>query len=81
MASDLEIAVANRFPPHQHARALESLAQYGLEPYEREIDRVRRVIVQTAAGSIERLERLVVTAKRDYRDVLIGDRGAKEPWP
>ena len=73
--TDLESAVARLLPTAEYETAMALLYSYGVEPYEREVQRVRRVIVQTCRGSMDRLRKFVVVAKRDYRDVLIGDRG------
>jgi len=46
------------------------LDAYGTEPYERGRDRVQLAIIKLSGGKRDRLEALVQTAKRDYRDVL-----------
>ena len=73
--TDLELAVARLLPATEYEAAMALLHTYGAEPYEREVQRVRRVIVQTCHGSADKLRKLVAVAKGDYRDVLIGDRG------
>jgi hypothetical protein len=52
------------------ARVLELLDSYGVEPYERERERVRLDILKLSAGSEEKVREYVAVAKRDYRDVL-----------
>ena len=49
---------------------LELLDGYGIEPYERERERVQLAILRLSEGSEEKLRELVAVAKRDYRDVL-----------
>ncbi len=50
--------------------ANELLQQYGLEPHERERERVQLAIVELSAGDIEKLRYFVTVAKTDYRDIL-----------
>jgi hypothetical protein len=62
---------------HEEARAL--IATYGERTFEREVSRVRRVLLQSCDGSLDRLQKLVAMAKVDYRDVLIRDPGPGTP--
>lgn len=52
------------------AEALALVDQYGTEPHEREVDRVRRSILELSDGKKTRLPYFVQCAKIDYRDVL-----------
>jgi len=52
------------------ARVLELLDSYGVDPHERERERVQLDIVKLSAGSEEKVREYVAVAKRDYRDVL-----------
>jgi hypothetical protein len=52
------------------ARVLELLDSYGVEPYERERERVQVAILKLSAGSEAKVREYVAVAKRDYRDVL-----------
>jgi len=52
------------------AGVLELLDSYGVEPYERERERVQVAILKLSAGSEEKVREYVAVAKRDYRDVL-----------
>lgn len=52
------------------ARVLELLDSYGVEPDERERERVRLDILKLSGGSEEKVREYVAVAKRDYRDVL-----------
>ena len=51
-------------------RVIAILNQYGTEPYEKEIVRVRLDILKLAGNSIEEVEKWVDIAKKDYRDIL-----------
>ena len=52
------------------AGVLELLDSYGVEPYERERERVQVAILKLSAGSEEKVREYLAVAKRDYRDVL-----------
>jgi hypothetical protein len=52
------------------ARVLELLDSYGVEPYERERERVQVAILKLSAGSEAKVREYGAVAKRDYRDVL-----------
>jgi hypothetical protein len=71
----LEDHVALLSQPWERAAVLELLLSYGGLPHEREVDRVCWVILERSNHSIERVRSMVATAKKDYRDVLIGDPG------
>lgn len=68
--SDVLAAIKARFPEGEAAAIIDLLDRYGTEPYEREKERVQLAIVELSAGSQERLQSLVQSAKLDYRDVL-----------
>jgi len=51
-------------------RVIAILNQYGAEPYEKEIVRVRLDILKLSGNSIEDVQRWVDIAKKDYRDIL-----------
>ncbi|HEY2625462.1 MAG TPA: hypothetical protein VGI41_01790 [Candidatus Udaeobacter sp.] len=51
-------------------RVLERLDSYGVEPDERERERVQVAILKLSGGSEEKVREYVAVAKRDYRDVL-----------
>jgi hypothetical protein len=51
-------------------RVLELLDSYGVEPDERERERVQLDILKLSGGSEEKVREYVAAAKRDYRDVL-----------
>jgi hypothetical protein len=53
------------------AAAWQALQQYGQEPHEREVDRVRLAILRLTEARPEDFAMLVAAAKRDYRDVLM----------
>jgi len=51
-------------------RILELLDSYGVDPHERERERVQLDLVKLSAGSEAKMREYVAVAKRDYRDVL-----------
>ena len=51
-------------------KVIEILDQYGTEPHEQEIVRVKVDILKLAGNSIEAVEKWVAIAKKDYRDIL-----------
>ena len=48
--------------------------RYGVEPHEREVNRVKLAILEVSDGKKARLPYFVTVAKLDYRDVLTGQR-------
>lgn len=68
--ADVEAAVAELFEPSQHAPVFALLDRYGVEPYERERERVQIAVVKLSQGNFARLIQFVESAKHDYRDVL-----------
>src|SRR5437773_11034385 len=63
-------SVEATFPKSGRARVLDLLDSYGVEPYERECERVQVAILTLGAGSEAKVREYVAVAKRDYRDVL-----------
>ncbi len=63
-------AVIEAFPARQVPEALNVLAAYGVEDYERERERVQRAIVALSRGDMDKLRHFVALANTDYRDVL-----------
>ena len=63
-------SVQATFPISSWAGILELLDSYGVEPYERERERVQVAILKLSAGSEEKVREYLAVAKRDYRDVL-----------
>lgn len=55
----------------ERRRVGEALATYGVQHYEREVDRVRLAILKLSDGNSEQALAMVAAAKRDYRDVLM----------
>src|SRR5438552_5732663 len=62
--------VQKTFRESAYARVLELLDNFGVEPYERERERVQLAILKLSEGNEEKLREFVAVAKRDYRDVL-----------
>ena len=67
---EVAASVQATFPMSSWARVLELLDSYGVDPHERERERVQLDIVKLSAGSEEKVREYVAVAKRDYRDVL-----------
>jgi hypothetical protein len=63
-------AIRAVFSASDAATVLAVLDLYGVEPHERERERVQLAIVALSEGNEDRLLRFVQTAKTDYRDVL-----------
>jgi hypothetical protein len=79
--AEIDKFVAATFPQHEHAGVVALLSSYGGASHEREVLRVRRVLLQSATGSLTRLKDLVAMAKVDYRDLLVRDPGPGKPGP
>jgi len=47
------------------------LLSYGEKSYEREVDRVRWGILNVSGHDVGKLERMLVLAKKDYRDLIV----------
>jgi hypothetical protein len=54
------------------ARVRRALQTYGVEPHEREADRVRLAILRVSNGDVKVALEGIALAKKDYRDVLVG---------
>ncbi len=67
---DVIAAVARAFRSHERDAVLSELDRYGVEPYERERERVQIAVVELSDGDRARLSMYVAMAKVDYRDVL-----------
>jgi hypothetical protein len=62
------------FGDERAARALALVDEYGIESYEREVNRVKLTILDVSDGKLSRLPYFVKCAKIDYRDVLTGQK-------
>lgn len=62
--------VRQLWPEHDSTEIAAELDRYGVEPYERERERVQLGVLKLSGGELERLPALVDMAKGDYRDVL-----------
>lgn len=67
---DVVAAVRRAFSAGDEQAVLAMLDLYGVEPYERERERVQLAIVRLSQGSADKLQELVQAAKTDYRDIL-----------
>lgn len=72
--TDVESLALTLFGEAQYREALALVDQYGVETYEREVNRVKLAILETSAGKLSRLPYFVKCAKIDYRDLLTGHR-------
>ena len=70
MKDPLASAIRASFPQDRWAYVETLLADYGTEPHEREVERVRLAILKISEGDERKVEEHVATAKKDYRDVL-----------
>jgi len=73
------------FAPGAREEAARLLGQYGGEPHHREPERVRRDLLQLAAGDLARLQEYFQLADRDYRDLIVcaeyvPDARKRGPW-
>jgi hypothetical protein len=71
-------AIHTAFPKSCWARVLEALDTYGVEPYERERERIQLAILKLSVGSEEKVREFMAVAKRDYRDVLFWAENPEE---
>ena len=62
-------AVRAAFPRSDASEILAVLDRYGVEPYERERERVQLAIVNLSEGDEDKLRYFLGVAKQDYRDV------------
>ena len=68
---DEVVAVVQKtFPESNWENVIQLLDEYGVEPCERERERVQLAILKLSEGNEEKLGEFVAVAKRDYRDVL-----------
>ena len=63
-------SVRASFPGASRRRIVDLLDSYGVEPYEREPERVRLAHIKLSEGSEIKLREFLAVAKRGYRDVL-----------
>jgi hypothetical protein len=70
MTEEVRAAVRRSFPESDESAILELLDYYGVEPYERERERIQLAIVALSKGNEDRLLHLIQAAKTDFRDVL-----------
>ncbi len=67
---DLLNAIRASFRDCEPETILAELDNYGLQPYEREKERVQLAIIELSGGNPDKLAELIKTAKIDYRDIL-----------
>jgi hypothetical protein len=74
----LVAAVGASFPRADPHAILAILDEYGVEPYQRERDRVQLAIVNLSEGDDAKLRYFLEVAKQDYRDVLFWSDNPEE---
>ena len=67
---DVERIVRRDYPQNLYFTIMDVLEEYGSERWQREEHRVRLAVLKLANGDIDELRRLIITAKKDYRDVI-----------
>lgn len=67
---DVIAALRAVFPGTDASAILAALDEYGVQPYERERDRVHLAIINLSGGDEGKLRYFLGVAKQDYRDVL-----------
>jgi len=76
--ADVVAAVSHAFPAEAATRILALLESYGIEPCEREKERVQVAMVALSQGDEAKLRDFLTAAKRDYRDVLMWAESPRE---
>jgi hypothetical protein len=66
----VHLLVDRLFASAERTAALALLEDYGTAPHEREVMRVRVAVLKLSDGRLPELERLIASARQDYRDVL-----------
>jgi hypothetical protein len=67
---DVLAAATTTFEATELVTILAELDLYGVEPHERERERVQLAIIELSGGSKDKLVQYVQIAKTDYRDIL-----------
>jgi hypothetical protein len=70
LATDVERIVRRDFPDGQFDAVMGVLKQYGAEKWQRERARVQLAALKLADRDLDKLQRVIEVASRDYRDVL-----------
>ncbi len=78
ISMDLTDWIKKYFHEKEAPGVLKALEEYGAESWHKEPERVRRDIVIASRGDTARLRELLELAKKDYRDLLVGEH--LDPW-
>ena len=70
----------SQFQGEERKRVAGQLLSYGAEALENEAERVRLDILNLCCGEVERVQKLVKMAKRDYRDLLVAAEYTGQPY-
>ena len=66
----IQSLVVEQFPQEDVTMVMAILDYYGIEPYERERERVQIAILKLSTGDVDKLLHYVDAPEQDYRDVL-----------
>ena len=69
--ADVERIVRRDFPGTEFDAVMAVLKQYGTEKWQRERARVQLAALKLADRDLDKLQRFIEVASRDYRDVLV----------
>ena len=70
-SEDVERIIIRDYCNDSHEEARRILSRYGVESYQREVDRVRLATLKLASGDIDQLRHEVENACCDYRDTIL----------
>ena len=59
------------FRPQDREGAATLLIKYGIESWEREVERIHLDILSACESNLEKMEELINLAKADYRDLIL----------
>lgn len=75
---DVVRLVQSAFPKASQTAVMETLDLYGVEPHERERERVQAAILKLCGTDEGKLLHFVSVAKQDYRDVLYWSQDSQD---
>jgi hypothetical protein len=78
LRKDVLAAVRTVFPQADTNPIMTLLDEYGVQPYERELERVQLAIINLSGGDERKLRYFLAVAKQDYRDVLFWSEHPEE---
>ncbi len=72
LREDVSALAQETFPNEDLQTVLDIVDEYGKQPFEIDRERVQIAVIRLSEGNVDRLRKLVVDAKRDYRNILMG---------